>query len=169
MIMQKASSQENIIKAVQNLATSVDMTSVNCSDDQTQANLNIIADILDITASHVQSPLSNSSLNSMVKTLLLLDCSVKHIIVSQIIEALVQIVNSLHQWNTAAIEAGASSRYVITSTETYNNYWLYSPCRLIQSFEVITSVYAQQLPENTTQIFSFPFITLVAQKVINII
>ena len=37
--------------------------------------------------------------------------------------------------------------------------------RLVESFEVISSVYAQQLPRNTTQNVSFQSITLIAQRV----
>lgn len=81
-----------------------------------------------------------------------------------------QVVSSLLQWNPQNIVVQSSSRYmyecctgyIVNTLARHNN--SYSR-RIIQSFEVVVYLFAQQLSVNETQNFALPSLIVVAELV----
>lgn len=78
----------------------------------------------------------------------------------------VQVVSSLSQWQPESVMAKTSSRLILSdcvySKLDYDFFFLLS---VIESFEKVIALYAQQLPLNGSVNFILPSLTLLAESV----
>ena len=86
---------------------------------------------------------------------------------------MVQVVSSLLQWEPANVVVDSSSRFVkclhvavlYITTYMYLIYVTVNDFSVVESFEVVVSIYAQQLSQNESQTFTVPSLTLFAELV----
>lgn len=81
-------------------------------------------------------------------------------------------MSSLLQWDPQNIVVDSTSRYIhgpfffyLSVTSYVRMVVNFELCRVVQSFEVVVYLFAQQLTLNDTQKFALPLLTVVAELV----
>lgn len=82
----------------------------------------------------------------------------------QVIDNIVSTLSSLIQWDTNNVAAADSSRYLHGKLLT-SLIVIISINSVVESFEMVASLYAQQISPNETQSFSSSSLTLIAELV----
>lgn len=87
----------------------------------------------------------------------------------QIIVDIVEVLNSLLQWKPTVFSTYNTSRYIEICTALrfppYAIQGSYITYRIVESFERITSQYAQQILPNTNETFMMSLLTLTVENV----
>ena len=75
----------------------------------------------------------------------------------------VQVVSSLSQWQPESVMAKTSSRLILS--DCVYSFMIFFLLSVIESFEKVIALYAQQLPLNGSVNFILPSLTLLAESV----
>ena len=80
----------------------------------------------------------------------------------------VQVVSSLSQWQPESVMAKTSSRLILSDcvySKLDYDFFFFFLLSVIESFEKVIALYAQQLPLNGSINFILPSLTLLAESV----
>ena len=77
----------------------------------------------------------------------------------------IQVVSSLSQWEPESVMAKTSSRLISSDCVCLKLTILFFLLSVVESFEKVIALYAQQLPLNGSVNFTLPSLTLLAESV----